>query len=392
MKINFQILTFLVIILFSVIYIEINSQEIRLNSLEVLNFNKGLSSIPYLQDNLSRLEISSKIQFQTSKDCKSCHKQIYNNWYESRHRQAHSNELYQYSLSKEPMEWCENCHAPLRHPNSKKILLPEEGISCLTCHVRNQEIIVTKIPDSKEALTHNYKIIKDFDTAKLCESCHDFNFPSWESMNSSNHTIKYSNTSMQGTYAEWLSSGMRDESDCIDCHLSPGTKKSHRFPGGHSIEELKNSFVVRSRYLSGNTIAITIQSIRIAHAFPTGDLFRALKLNIYDSNGIFLKQFVLSKKYRLTSKNERKNNDSPKVLIEDTRIPPPEKGEDSSNKEFILNIDKHPKTIKIELWIDYLNDIEKFVSPIPESKSKKLILSEEIQIENRDDFEDSDRG
>ncbi|NCN08339.1 MAG: hypothetical protein GW938_00695, partial [Leptospira sp.] len=79
-------------------------------------------------------------------------------------------------------------------------------------------------------------------------------------------------------------------------------------------------------------------------------------------------------------------------LIEDTRIPPPEKGEDSSNKEFILNIDKHPKTIKIELWIDYLNDIEKFVSPIPESKSKKLILSEEIQIENRDDFEDSDRG
>ncbi|MDF3821323.1 multiheme c-type cytochrome [Leptospira sp. 96542] len=389
MRLNRNIISFIGIIVFSAIYIESSGKDGSFDKLDYLGFRKGLEPILYSEN---VLPLNNKILYRSSKDCKGCHKQIYTNWFSSRHRQSHSNRLYQFSFSKEPMDWCENCHAPLRDSMNGQKIHPEEGISCITCHLRNQEIIVTNLPELKETLVHTYKVIQDFNSSKLCESCHDFNFPTWESIKSSKQTIEYSRVSMQGTASEWLTSGMNHESDCIDCHLLPGTKNSHKFPGGHSLKELKDSFTITGRYLSGNTLQINIQSSRIGHAFPTGDLFRALNLKVYGSNGNLLKQFTMSKKYRLTTEFERRTNDSPKILVEDTRIPPPELGKDTANKEFILNIDNFPETLDVELWIDYLHDVDFVLSPIPDSQSKKLILKEKIRIQNRDKLQESDKG
>lgn len=181
---------------------------------------------------------------------------------------------------------------------------------------------------------------------------------------------------MRETYEESKESGLKEESDCIDYHLFPGTKQSHTFPGGHSEDYLRQSFTISSLYLLGNEIEITIHALRIGHAYPTGELFRALKLKVYDTKSILLKQFVMRKKYRFTTMDERLKNDSPKFLEEDTKIPAPKKGKDSSSKILFMHINERQRELKVELCLDYLNDVEHIIAPLNERIMKKLIIED----------------
>src|SRR5262245_41554016 len=59
--------------------------------------------------------------------CEGCHADIAAEWRSSLHRRSHSDPAYQRALEREPLAFCENCHAP---EASREI-----GISCISCHV-----------------------------------------------------------------------------------------------------------------------------------------------------------------------------------------------------------------------------------------------------------------
>ncbi|MFB5650380.1 multiheme c-type cytochrome [Leptospira wolffii] len=356
-----------------------------------LGFNQGLAPIAFDPEKDSIRNPRTGKLLKTAKDCGTCHKTVYQNWSASRHKEAHTNQIYRHSFSLEPMQWCENCHVPLR--NGKELYLNTEGISCNVCHVRNGKIIVSRTPEvSHNILFHEYSQVKDFGSAKLCESCHQFNFPNAESLMKPEKGVVYSDLNMQGTFEEWSSSGISQESDCIDCHVAPDSGRSHSFQGGHSLSSLRKSLDVQAEYLGSKTIAIRVVSQGIGHSFPTGDLFRTLRLKVFSDSGKFREEFVLRKLYRNKHPNERNISDAPKVLESDTRIPPPIGNERNSWKEFYLKVDDRPQNIKIELWIDYLNDVEKIFSPLKPSDSKHRILKSRIRIEGRDRFKEGDMG
>ncbi|TGK61870.1 hypothetical protein EHQ27_15560 [Leptospira wolffii] len=356
-----------------------------------LGFNQGLAPIAFDPEKDSIRNPRTGKLLKTAKDCGTCHKTVYQNWSASRHKEAHTNQIYRHSFSLEPIQWCENCHVPLR--NGKELYLNAEGISCNVCHVRSGKIIVSRTPDaSHNILFHEYSQVKDFGSAKLCESCHQFNFPNAKSLSSPKKEIVYSDLNMQGTFEEWSSSGISQESDCIDCHVSPGTERSHSFQGGHSISELKKSFEIQVEYVGPKTIAIRVVSLGIGHAFPTGDLFRTLRLKVYSDSGKFREEFLLRKLYRNKLPHEKNIMAAPKILEADSRIPPPGPGEQSSWKEFLLEVRDRPRHVKVELWIDYLNDVEKIFSSLKDSESKRRILKDRIEIEGRKQFLDQDEG
>ncbi|PJZ78074.1 multiheme c-type cytochrome [Leptospira neocaledonica] len=358
----------------------------------VLGFDKGIHPVGFdLKTDSIRDKNTGKL-LESAADCKSCHKEIYENWFSSRHRVAHTNKLYRHSFSVEPMEWCENCHSPLKTISSNSLYKPEEGISCNVCHVRSGHIITEKLPSDAAKLYHQYKVVPDFASDKLCGSCHQFNFPTWQTLSNSSKTIQYSSLTMQGTVEEWENSGFAKDSDCLDCHLSPGTKKSHNFRGGHSLEDLKKSLMVEAKYVSSKTIMLKVKSIGIGHAYPTGDLFRALRLKVFSKDGVSVGEYILRKLYKVTSREERADSSNPKKLLYDTRIPAPDEGQNWAEKEFYLDRSDRPRSLKIELWIDYLNDVEKILSPIDKKESMKNIIRETIIIEDRNEYTEKESG
>src|SRR6185369_16156590 len=81
-----------------------------------------------------------------SSSCKSCHETVYKNWHVSRHRVAFTNPIYQESHARESSVWCVNCHSPMMRLGGNPQVLAdriqsEDGISCITCHVRNGKIL-----------------------------------------------------------------------------------------------------------------------------------------------------------------------------------------------------------------------------------------------------------
>ena len=81
----------------------------------------------------------------------------------------------------------------------------------------------------------------------------------------------HSEVAVQNTYQEWIDSGSK--ASCQDCHMG---SKGHRFPGGHDAAFLQNSLAVKV-VATENKMNVTIQTMGVGHAFPTGDAFRRLQ-------------------------------------------------------------------------------------------------------------------
>ncbi|MBM9578251.1 hypothetical protein JWG45_13925 [Leptospira sp. 201903070] len=393
MKFNFYLLFyFFTTGCFYVTFSDSESVKKSTTLFEFLKFDKGIHFVSFHPGSDPIRDINSGKLLDSAADCKPCHKTVYENWSRSRHRVAHTNEIYRSSFSQEPMQWCENCHSPLRSSLDQTPFKPEEGISCNVCHVRGGKILTSENPKLFPKKYHEYTVIDSFGTEELCAFCHQFNFPTWTSFSDRKSTLEYSNLTMQGTQDEWRHSGFADESNCIDCHLAPSTKNTHSFRGGHSLPDLKKSLDLEAEYVGPRTIAVRVVSNGIGHSYPTGDLFRALRLKVYSESGKFREEFIFRKLYRNATKEEKERSDEPRVLESDTRIPPPFENKNSAYKEFFLEVPDRPRKLKLELWIDYLNDVEKIFSHLKRKETLKKISSERIQIRGRENFTDQDAG
>ena len=349
---------------------------------ETLRFSNGIYPIYFDLDSDSVRNSKNENRLEKSSDCGTCHKTIFENWKTSRHSQSFTNPLYKQSHEKEPMSWCLNCHAPFlqanldpKDPNQR--LQSEDGVSCITCHVREGKILVSNLPTQTENI-HEYKQTKLLASEEFCANCHQFNFPDKESVIKQKNFISYSDLPMQNTIEEWKQSDWYGKKKCQSCHLLSNTSKSHTFPGGHSAKRLAESFTVSIERNSKFTYIVSIFADGIAHSFPTGDLFRSLRFRILTKEGVFLQEWKLGKTYE--DNLHAKSSDAVKYLSKDDVFFPPKDKSRKSRKQFIFQYEKETNHFRYELFMDYVNPTTHVFGKLPSEITIKKFKSGEIIV------------
>lgn len=182
--------------------------------------------------------------------CGSCHQEYYAEWKLSTHAHAWTDLQFQAELKKESSPFmCINCHIPLQNqqefiveglidgdiyrPVKKKNphfdeKLQVEGITCASCHVRNNAVVATK---ESPSAPHAIMVDAEFLSEKLCISCHNASAVLTPTLACSFETGD-----------EWRAGPYFPDTTCITCHMETvereivpgfGKKQSHRhyFPG-----------------------------------------------------------------------------------------------------------------------------------------------------------------
>ena len=104
--------------------------------------------------------------------------------------------------------------------------------------------------------------------AEACAPCHTVLFPVGR-----HEPVTLSRFAMQDTMNEWRATGTRKP--CQACHVAAG---DHAMTGGHDVGKLKETLTVEVRRLGGREVRVRFTSRGAAHAVPTGDPFRALRV------------------------------------------------------------------------------------------------------------------
>lgn len=207
------------------------------------------------------------------RECSSCHLRQAADWSTSRHASAHTNPLYRVGLSVEPSAFCVNCHSPLRaqvaevDPLQLDAPTPraDEGVTCAVCHVREGDVISA----AGAGYPGHGDRAEPIDSPDFCAGCHEFPMPhfvpgGWEA----------TDVPMQSTASEhrrW-----DGPESCVDCHMPQGR---HVFRGAYDLPFLRGA--LHTEVVEGS---LRLRSVGVGHAFPTGDLFRHLTVEVHDGD------------------------------------------------------------------------------------------------------------
>ncbi len=346
-------------------------------------FSKGVDALVFTPSDFP-VHPKTGAAMQASADCRDCHKTVYDNWLKSRHRVALTNELYHESHAREPSPWCVNCHAPLRLSGSEKTPYKgEEGISCLVCHAREGKIMTGALPEKKIApLAHSYTIRGEFKDERLCENCHEFNFPTAASAMSEGKNFHYASQPMQSTVEEYRASGYYGRVTCQGCHLFSGTADSHSFPGGHALERLKNDLKLDIHRGDAGHVTVRLSAHGIGHAFPTGDLFRTVRVRLIDNTGGHTAELELRHHFELIPVPDRQPGDPVKRRIKEETLPTP-RLDYMSQREYTIAWPQTSASLTAELYMDYLAQANTFTTHLPASITRPLVFRKKFPLKLR---------
>ncbi|MBX3724173.1 MAG: hypothetical protein KF713_20165 [Turneriella sp.] len=339
-------------------------------------FSKGVYPLVFTEQDFP-LHPKTGTPMQTSADCRDCHKTVYDNWSKSRHRVALTNELYRESHEREPSPWCVNCHAPLRLTGAEqKPYRGDEGISCLVCHARAGKILTGAPPTKAEA--HTYVIRPEFKDERMCENCHEFNFPTAATAMHEGEKFRYTAQPMQSTVEEYRASGYFGRVTCQGCHLFSGTVDSHSFPGGHALERLKRDLRIEIARSDPNHITVRLFAQGIGHAFPTGDLFRTLRVRLLGADG-HAAEIELRHHFELVPAAERDANAPLKRRVKEETLPPP-RLDYVSMREYTVPWPAAARSVSAELYMDYLDPLNTMTTHLSPRITRPLILRQKFHL------------
>jgi hypothetical protein len=250
-------------------------------------------------------------------------------WSASRHAIASSNPTYTASFRRSQHPWCEECHAASG----------ADAVGCAACHLdADGDELVGGTPSWRAERVHRIRP-RDPD-AGVCDGCHQFRFPRPSALDAAlilspkgpaldvprgGHPAAFTDTALQDTVAEWAASAAASDTPCTDCH------DPHTAPGAHDVERLRDA-VSATVALDGDRVRATITATGAAHAVPTGDPYRRLRLTICPPE----RCEVPFASHDLERQFDRQGDDW--VLVSDTRIPPATDG-DSASVVVLLPID-----------------------------------------------------
>ena len=220
-------------------------------------------------------------------ECGACHTEQFAAWRQSFHRGSFDNPVFLEGFATEPHARCVYCHAP--SPVQAKALLRQrtalmreqsmasvpvaslahEGINCVTCHVREEGVVMT--PNANVSTdAHGLRHMPAMAESSFCAGCHEF----------LGHDLVDGRTlltdeKMQTTWSDWSAWRARGgEGTCQSCHM-PG--KAHTFRGAYDLDYLRGALSLRLEPGRGRVVAV-VESRGVGHSFPTGDVFRHLRL------------------------------------------------------------------------------------------------------------------
>jgi hypothetical protein len=210
-----------------------------------------------------------------SEGCRGCHREIYDDWSQSRHAVAWTNEIFREGFLVEPQTRCIYCHAPLetspaalkRRPNARA--LAREGVNCATCHIREQTIYSAagNVSTSHTASSpHGVTADARLKSPEFCAGCHQF-----QASNQVNGREVLDSLVVQSTWDEWNAyTASGGTQTCQQCHMPKGR---HLFQGAHTLPVLQAAIHVDTTRLP-DAVRVTLTATNVGHAVPTGDLFR----------------------------------------------------------------------------------------------------------------------
>lgn len=211
-------------------------------------------------------------------DCVRCHPKQAAEWQSSQHRSAHTDPDYQQVVVHERGAFCQTCHAPEASPESTPS--PDAGalgVACVTCHVPEGDHVLAA-PGSSRTEAHAIVRTTAFAGVDACAGCHQFAFP------------QNPDVDMQATVTEHARSAFAD-TPCADCHMpwtGEGTARhrDHSFVASRDQHMLRSAVEVEAER-DGDGVTLRLSPGRIGHAFPTGDLFRRLwvEVEVLDAHG-----------------------------------------------------------------------------------------------------------
>ena len=175
-------------------------------------------------------------------ECSACHAAIASEHDASFHAVAFTDRTFQESLSLEdPKEhaFCIGCHAPAG---------AKAGVGCGSCHTK---------PHEKEI-------------AVSCATCHEFAFDDTRA------------ELVQKTESEHQASAFAGVA-CTSCHMpKSGGHANHHFVSGHDPSRIASAIQVTATR-AHDAVSFTIRA-DVGHAFPTGDMFRRARLEVFADN------------------------------------------------------------------------------------------------------------
>lgn len=208
--------------------------------------------------------------------CVRCHAAQALEWQGSQHRSAYADPDFQRAIAVERGRFCRGCHAPEADPTQ----IPGAaqgtiGVACVTCHVPHGADSITlavPTPTRDAPAPHPVTRTSAFADADACGGCHEFAFPRTPAL------------AMQSTLTEHAVSTYAAVS-CAECHMpwvGEGAlrHRSHAFAASRDPGMLRDAIDVAATRTAGGHVSLQLTPGRIGHAFPTGDLFRRLWVDV----------------------------------------------------------------------------------------------------------------
>ncbi len=228
----------------------------------------------------------------TNQWCGSCHKKEHEEWSGSRHNVAASTDNFAVECL-EPgsgrQQYCLNCHAPRIParglPTSEPPGLDADykqkpewltaGVDCLTCHVRDGQVVSTKVTAKGQA-AHAMRADHALGQAEFCAGCHQFAFKDIDLPDRFHGALQQASLEEFLEYRE--AGGV--ETRCHDCHMPRG---GHHMPGGYDDQMVRQAvkMELEANWIEPGKVAevrVTLKAGRVGHRVPGGEELRFLTL------------------------------------------------------------------------------------------------------------------
>jgi len=206
-------------------------------------------------------------RWQSSKQCRECHQDVWDEWHGSHHQIAYLNPVVRQLSDDFRNKECQACHLP--RPISAtgygqrtlpRLTLPDEGVSCLTCHLGKDGEVLGR--HGKPGVPCQPRESTDLVSMELCQSCHN----------------------QHRTTDQWRESRYAVEgTTCNHCHMPKVDRGAgrqgfgHVFKGAHDKATLQSAGRLATR-VDGGELVVSLENVGAGHNFPTEERHRAVDI------------------------------------------------------------------------------------------------------------------
>ncbi|HNJ67416.1 MAG TPA: hypothetical protein PKW28_16095, partial [Turneriella sp.] len=145
---------------------------------------------------------------------------------------------------------------------------------------------------------------------------------------------------------------------------------------------LKKDLRVEAVRESEGSLTLRIYAQGIGHAFPTGDLFRTLRVLLYDKTVNEQQEVELRHFFENLPAAQGRPQAPLKLRVADETLPPP-KTDYLSVREYALPWPAASRQVRAELYIDYLSGQNTRTTHLPARFTRPLIKRQDFPLKSK---------